>query len=124
MNDLYLTIVLDTKQKEDNKFHKYSKGFFISNTNDNSSNCYKDSNVDYIRCNIPIKKKELASIESYDNYDETTYILLKFEILEFNDCIDLYLKRINKGYTIPNKNLEKNIARKYLYIKKLELAMR
>lgn len=120
MNDVYLNIFIDPKEKEDNKYHKYSKGFFISNIYDNNSNCYKE----YGRCNIPIKKKELASIESYDNYDETTYILLKFEILEFNDCIDLYLKRINKGYSIPNLNLEKNIARKYLYIKKLELAMR
>lgn len=38
MNDLYLNIFIDPKEKEDNKFHKYSKGFFISNTNDNSSN--------------------------------------------------------------------------------------
>jgi hypothetical protein len=121
MNNMYLSIYLPKKKEENNKNYKYSQGIFINNIDYGSNN---DSNSCNERLDIPLQIKELPPIEFYERYDATNYILLKFEILEFNDFITLYQKRINKNYTIPNFNLENNIARKYFNIKKLEISMK
>ena len=122
---MFLSMYLPNKKEENNKNYKYSQGIFINNidygSNNNSNN---DCNSFNERYDIPLKIKKLPPIEFYERYDETNYILLKFEVLEFNDFIDLYFKRINNNYTIPNFNLENNIARKYFNIKKLEISMK
>jgi hypothetical protein len=123
MNNTYLDIYIPEKKKENNQFYKYSQGVFI-NKIDYTFNDSKTSNNDANFYRIPLKIKELPPIEFYERYDQTNYILLKFEILEFNDFINLYQKRINKNYTIPNFNLENNIAKKYINIKELEISMK
>jgi len=119
--DNNLKIYIPKKEEESNKHHKYNKGFFINNID---SNINTNFNINDKVCNIPLKLKELPPIEYYERYNQTKYVLLKFEILEFNDFITLYLKRITKNYIIPNLNLEYNIAKKYFNIKELEISMK
>jgi hypothetical protein len=124
MNNMFLSIYLPKKKEENNKNYKYSQGIFINNIDYGSNNNSKTSNNDANFYRIPLQIKELPPIEFFERYNQTNYILLKFEILEFNDFINLYQKRINKNYTIPNFNLENNIAKKYINIKELEISMK
>lgn len=100
----------------------YSTGYYIVNVDELDKTVYEKKEYDYAR--IPIKHMQLPLENTFDNYDEITYIILKFEYLYYNDFIAIYLKRVEKNVNIPNKNLEHNIFRKYMSIKELERKMK
>ena len=98
----------------------YNKGYYINKTNEIKKENKNPTHFSYIK--IPISYKTLPSIESFENYNETLYTILKYEYLYYNDLVETYFKR--GDFIIPHKNLENNIFRKYLSIKDIERKMK
>lgn len=84
---------------------------------------YRDGDIDepLKKLKIPLILKVLKPIEAFNNYNETIYMFLKFEIEDFNQFITKYLKR--NGAIVSNNNLKKNIFIKYINIIKYEKQM-
>ena len=105
--------------KDDNE-NVYNKGYYITKTDKGKANEHpKDK---YMDAKIPIRYLELPPEDSFENYDETSYIILKYEYLYYNDYIEAYFRRGEK--TVAHRNLENNIFRKYMSIKDLERKMK
>lgn len=117
----YLDIKMLKEYDNDNKknqYSRYSKSYYIQNIDDDVKK--KDNEYNYYK--IPVKYMELPPIEKFEKYNETIYMLLKYEYEEYNEFVEKYFKRGEKK--VSNNNLEMNIFRRYNEIKELQLKMR
>ena len=115
----YLQIkIFKNDDSNENQYSKYSKSCYVDKIDDKIKK--KDKEFNYYQ--IPIKYLQLPPIENFKNYNEITYMYLKYEYEDYNQFIEKYFKRGDKK--VSNYNLENNIFRRYNEIKELQFKMR